>query len=185
MKCFIVALKEETGGITEINGHPIIYSGVGKINAARAASVALANGYNNIINIGSVGSKNLSLGTIVKIGKSYQDIDIRPLTEYGISITPWNKSEPYLILDDSSDISCFTTDYFYDSSQESKYSTEYLKMINSCSVFDMELYALTSICQLGSSKFTSYKWVSDDGDHASWIKNCRISFEKLIDLKYF
>ena len=185
MKCFIVALKEETGGVSSINGLPVIYSGVGKINAARAASVAIAHEFNEIINIGSVGSRNFSLGEIIKVGKVYQDIDIRPLCEYGISISPWNKSEPYLILDESSDVSCFTTDYFYDSSKESKYSPEYLNMVKTCSVFDMELYALTSVCQLSAVKFSSFKWVSDDGDHTSWVKNCKISFEKLLDLKYF
>lgn len=185
MKCFIVALKEETGGINSINGHPVIYSGVGKINAARAVSVAIKNGFNHITNIGSAGSKNLPIGEIIKIGKIYQDIDIRPMCDYGISLSPWEKSDPYITIDENSSVSCFTTDYFYDSSQEFKYSKEYLDMVKICSVFDMELYALASISQVNAIKFSSYKWVSDDGDHTSWEKNCKISFEKLRDLKYF
>ena len=43
---FIAALPEETGLISDILGHPIIYSGDGKINATKSAYRAFSEGYN-------------------------------------------------------------------------------------------------------------------------------------------
>jgi nucleoside phosphorylase len=83
------------------------------------------------------------------------------------------------LLDISSSISCFTTDYFYDHNQINKYSESYLEMINKCSIFDMECFAIAKVCKRFNIKFTSYKWVSDGGDSGNWKENCKIGFEKI------
>ena len=80
---FIIALTEETNIANDILGYPIIYSGVGKINATMAAYRAFSEGYKTIINIGSCGSLKHPAGTIIKVGSVYQDIDGSPLCEYG------------------------------------------------------------------------------------------------------
>ena len=55
----------------------------------------------------------------------------------------------------------------------------YLDMIENCSIFDMECFALAKVCKTFDMKFSSYKWVSDDGDGSTWEENCKIGFNKL------
>jgi adenosylhomocysteine nucleosidase len=176
-KVFIVAVPDEVDIQGKILEYPVIFSGVGKINATMAAMSALHLGYNEIINIGSCGSLKLPVGKIAKVGQVFQDIDATPLDEYGS--TPFDANSKQIILDTNSDISCFTTDYFYDNNQLSKYSPYYLEMIEKCSIFDMECFAIAKICKRYNVKFSSYKWISDDGDHSHWKENCKIGFEKV------
>jgi adenosylhomocysteine nucleosidase len=176
-KVFIVAVSDEVDIQGKILEYPVIFSGVGKINATMAAMSALHLGYNEIINIGSCGSLKLPVGKIAKVGQVFQDIDATPLDEYGS--TPFDANSKQIILDTNSDISCFTTDYFYDNNQLSKYSPYYLEMIEKCSIFDMECFAIAKICKRYNVKFSSYKWISDDGDHSHWKENCKIGFEKV------
>jgi adenosylhomocysteine nucleosidase len=176
-KVFIVAVPDEVDIQGNIIGYPVIFSGVGKINATMAAMSAIHLGYNEIINIGSCGSLRLPVGGIAKVGQVFQDIDATPLDEYGA--TPFDANSKQIILDTNSTISCFTTDYFYDNSQLSKYSSYYLEMIERCSIFDMECFAIAKVCKRYNVKFSSYKWTSDSGDHSHWKENCKIGFEKV------
>ena len=178
---FIAALPEETGLISDILGHPIIYSGVGKINATMAAYRAFSEGYNQIINIGSCGSLNHSAGEIIKVGSVFQDIDGTPLCDYGETPFEAKGTNKQIVLDRTVSTTCFTTDYFYDHSQIDKYSSSYLKMVNSCSILDMECYALAKVCKRFNLQFSSYKWVSDDGDGGDWAENCKIGLTKVIE----
>lgn len=179
-KGFIVAVKEETDSIEEINGCPVYYCGVGKVNAAIGANELIKRGITEIINIGSCGSKKHKLGDIIKVGKVFQDIDCSPICEYGL--TAFDTPEAFLLLDENSSHTCFSTDYFYDHTQISKYSPHYLNMINNSSIFDMELFAIAKTCQRNQVKTIAYKWVSDDGDFSKWMENCRISSKKVIEM---
>ena len=176
-KIFIVAVADEVNTQGNILKTPVIFSGVGKVNAAIAATAAFNLGYNEIINIGSCGSLKLPVGEIIKVGQVFQDIDATPLDKYGS--TPFEPSSAQVILDVKSPYNCFTTDYFYDNSQLSKYSPYYLEMIEKCSIFDMECFAIAKVCKRYGVKFSSYKWVSDEGDHSHWKENCKIGFEKV------
>ena len=174
-RVFIVASPLETGLAKDINGSPIIYSGVGKINATMAAYKAFVEGYDEIINIGSCGSLKLERGTILNIGLIFQDIDGTPLCEYGQ--TPF-EHERQIVINRFSDLTCFTTDYFVDLQQKDKYSPFYLNMINRCDCFDMECYAIAKVAKRFNINFKAYKWVSDNGGDVSWEENCKIGFEK-------
>lgn len=176
-RVFIVAVPDEVEIQGEILGSPVIFSGVGKINATMAAYHAFISKYNEVINIGSCGSLSLPVGKIVKVGQVFQDIDATPLCQYGD--TPFEASGKQIVLDAMSSISCFTTDYFYDHNQINKYSKNYLEMINSCTIFDMECFAIAKVCKRFNIKFTSYKWVSDNGEDGDWKENCKIGFEKI------
>ena len=179
-RIFIVAVHDEVETQTTILGSPVIFSGVGKINATMAAYRAFSEGYKEVINIGSCGSLRFKPGSVVKIGQVFQDIDATPLQEYGH--TPFEVASKQIVLDTDSNITCFTTDYFYDAKQRLKYSENYLKMIDTCSVFDMECFAIAKVCKRFNMKFSSYKWVSDDGDASSWKEMCHIGFEKVKDI---
>ena len=176
-KVFIVAVADEVDIQGEILGYPVMFSGVGKINAAMTATMAFSLGYDEVINIGSCGSLKLPVGEVVKVGRTFQDIDATPLDEYGA--TPFDANSKQVVLDAMSPITCFTTDYFYDNSQVSKYSSYYLEMIEKCSIFDMECFAIAKVCKRYNVKFSSYKWISDGGDHSHWKENCKIGFEKV------
>jgi adenosylhomocysteine nucleosidase len=52
-------------------------------------------------------------------------------------------------------------------------------MIEKCSILDMECFAIAKVCRRYNVKFSSYKWVSDGGDHSHWKENCKIGFEKV------
>jgi adenosylhomocysteine nucleosidase len=176
-KVFIVALRDEVDGANFINDCPIIYSGVGKINATMAAYRAFCEGYKEVINIGSCGSLKHPPGSIIPVGSVYQDIDCSPLCEYGE--TPFESHYKQVVLRRDNMNTCFTTDYFVDLSQKDKYSKSYIDMINKCDIFDMECFALAKVCHRFGIKFNSYKWVSDNGDGGDWKENCKIGFEKV------
>lgn len=179
-KAFIIAVGEEVNHMEEIHGVPVFISGVGKVNAAIGAQELVSRGVTEIINIGSCGSTKHKLGEIIRVGRSYQDIDCSPICEYGL--TAFEEGEGHIVLDPESEFSCFTTDYFFDHRQMDKYSPHYLKMINQSSVFDMELYPIAKVARRSNIKMTAYKWVSDDGDFSQWQENCRVSSHKVIDL---
>ena len=174
-RVFLVAVPLEVGGLEEILGSPVIFTGVGKINAAIAAHKAVAQGFHTIVNIGSCGSLSLPVGEIVQIGRALQDIDATPLCAYGE--TPFENDSHHVILDPSLHTTCFSTDYFYDAKQEPKYSPSYLKLIQTSTVFDMECYAQAKVCRSLGVAYQSYKWVSDNGDGSDWQENCRSGFE--------
>jgi adenosylhomocysteine nucleosidase len=177
-KVFIVAVPDEVNIQGRILDIPVIFSGIGKINATISAMHAFSLGYDEIINIGSCGSLNIPVGDIVKVNLVYQDIDATPLSLYGE--TPFEVNSNQIVLDQCyPPISCFTTDYFYDSSQKLKYSRFYLEMIKKCSIFDMECFAIAKVCKRFGIKFSSYKWISDNGEHSDWKENCKIGFEKV------
>ena len=104
-RVFIVAVPDEVEIQVEILGSPVIFSGVGKINATIAAYRAFSEGYSEIINIGSCGSLNIPVGEVVKVGQLFQDIDTTPLCDYGD--TPFEASGKQVIIDTLSPISCF------------------------------------------------------------------------------
>jgi len=181
-RIFIIAVPDEVDTQTKILGCNVIFGGVGKINATMAAYNAFAQGYDEVINIGSCGSVNIPVGEVVKVGNVYQDIDVTPLCNYGETPFEAVGRNKQVVIDTKSLISCFTTDYFYDEKQLGKYSKYYLEMIKKCSIFDMECFALAKICHRFNLKFQSYKWVSDNGDGSDWKENCRIGFKKTLDI---
>lgn len=179
-KVFIAALPIELEFQETIVGIPVKYSGVGKLNSAITTMELINQGVKEIINIGSCGSKKHILGEILKIGRVYQDIDGSPISSYGE--TPMEENSKFIVLEEGNNNTCFTTDYFFDHNQLSKYSENYMNMISESSVFDMELFGIAKACKLKGVKLSSYKWVSDDGNYDSWLENCKLSFNKFINL---
>jgi len=179
-KAFVIALPAEVGHVTEIHGHPVHYSGVGKVNAALPLSSLASQGVREVVNIGSCGSTRHATGEILRVGSVYQDIDCTPICIYGH--TGFESDSHCIVFDASAPHSCFTTDYFFDRQQLAKYSPDYLRMVGECSVFDMELYALAKACRRHGIVLRSYKWVSDDGDHSQWLENCRLAAHRILEM---
>lgn len=179
-KVLLLSATELEHGRLSINGIPIFITGVGKISAAHNTTELIREYKPDlVINFGSCGNlKYHKVGQLLRIGKVHNDIDAEPFAKYGD--TPF--SEWSTITFDDSEHSCFSTDYFYDSS-ENKYSENYLKMIKSCDVIDMELYSIAQVCKSMGVPLQSFKWVSDDGSSKDWNRNAKMgydSFEKYI-----
>ena len=179
-KAFIIAVPEEVNSIREIHGVPVFYSGVGKLNAALCVADLAREGFTQLINIGSSGSKNHALGELIKIGRVYQDIDCSPICPYGE--TAFEPDSTVIELDPASPGTCFSTDYFYETAHLGKYAPDYLRMIEQVSVFDMELFGIAKACKRYQIQLSAYKWVSDDGDFSSWQQNCAMAFRRLQEL---
>lgn len=170
----VSATPKEHGGLRELYGVPIFQVGIGKINAASNLTEILWNEEPDlVINFGSCGNlKNHKVGEVIEVGTVYNNIDVRPFSEFGC--TPENNICEIKLSD--SGIKCFTTDQIYDNTR-TDYAQKYLEMIDNCDIVDMEAYALSYVCKQREIPFVSYKWVSDDGNIHTWEENAAIGFE--------
>jgi adenosylhomocysteine nucleosidase len=173
-KILLLSATELEHGVSEICGIPIFQIGVGKVSSAHSTTHLIhLHKPDLVINFGSCGNlKGYKVGELLRVGSVHNDIDARPFADYGQ--TPF--SEWGSIQFDDSSIQCFSTDYFYDSTQQS-YSEMYMRMVKKCDVIDMELYSVAQVCKSMGVPLQSFKWVSDDGSSSDWEKNAKLGFD--------
>ena len=151
----IVALKQElpTHGLTDWT---IVYTGVGKVNAAIALMTALREAKPDLlINYGTAGATKNSLTHVVEVGQSVQsDMDARPLG-IALGVTPFETGTECFRLSDSPFI-CGTADRFTTFPPEL-----------SCDLVDMELYALAKIAAREKIPLKSFKFISDHANDSA------------------
>ena len=167
----VCALKDELK--IESSKIDLLYTGVGKINAAISITKYLSKRTipEYVINYGTAGSKTIEVGKIVDCTRFIQrDMDATPLG-FKKGETPFEK-EPMMI--DFSHIKnpiglntfCYTGDSF---------ATDLTPYDD---VVDMEAYALAKTCRNLGIDFVSYKYISDDGNADDWEKNCGKGIEE-------
>ena len=148
----IVALDQElpSEGLADWT---IIYTGVGKVNAAISLMTALTEYKPDLlINYGTAGAVTSGLSGIVEVGKSVQyDMDVRPLG-LDLGVTPFEDHSFSYSLSDSPLI-CGTADRFATSPPDIP-----------CDLVDMELYALAKIVDQKGIPLRSFKFISDGAD---------------------
>lgn len=158
-----VALPSEFPSEKAPLGVDVIYTGVGKVNAAiKAAEILkdLSPTDNIVINFGSAGSFFYKIGDIVKCSQFEQgDIDTKQFAKK--TFTPFDdiiypKLEKGILKFGDSDV-CVTTDTFQSKAKRS--------------VCDMEAYSIAKVCKIYGFDFVSYKFISDNGDANDWKKN--------------
>lgn len=172
---FVCALTDETDNSNNLFGYPIIYTGVGKINASHKLTLGIEKYKPELIcNFGSCGSFYKEVGELVKVKMVYNgDMDAEPLCNY--SITPFDKNgSEFTLSDDGED--CFSSDMFITKNKLLSFSDNKLHLFKKSQIFDMELYAMAKVSFEMGVKLISYKWVSDDGSFHDWKKNCEIGF---------
>ena len=165
-KLIVCALEDETQG--QLEGWDILYTGVGKVNATMALTQKFGKygtyvPYDLVINYGTAGSKDLSIGELVDCTKFIQrDMDTVPITSY-IGQTPFEKDIPMILDYDhvqfnpiGKKLRCGTGDNFVQTSGDT-YSD----------VFDMEAYALAKVCFTYNIDFISFKYITDNADETS------------------
>jgi adenosylhomocysteine nucleosidase len=154
---------------------PIIYSGVGKLNAAFTTMRAISKYQPDLIlNLGTVGSLNDQLKNVVEINRVIQrDFDAEPLAPRGT--VPF-EDFPSELFSGYGDASCGTGDTFV------RVRENWLLNKN-IDVVDMELFAIAKICTQLDTPWRSFKLISDYVNHDSdsdWERNLQFSHIELI-----
>ena len=156
----VVALENELPRHLVV-GWQIVYSGVGKVNAAITLCDALAS-YRpkKVVNYGSAGALRTGLSGLYRVTRFQQrDMDVRALG-FSLGQTPF---EDDVIIDlDGDGLSCGTGDNFVSAPPEM-----------TSDLVDMEAYALAKICRQKAVEFQCFKFISDNanGDAADdWIQ---------------
>lgn len=149
-RVILIALADECAA-EALAPHRVVYTGVGKVNAALAAAEALGQGAREIVNFGSAGAVTPGLSGLIEVGAAVQrDMDLRPLGlplgetlgEKGPGLIRW-AGGPVI----------GTGDSFADAPPEL-----------GCDLVDMEAYAIAKACARAGAGFRCLKWISDAAD---------------------
>lgn len=168
-----MALPIEAQGLFEGAGVPVLYTGLGKVNAAmvlmrrlagyRAAGVPLPL----VVNFGTAGSRHFRTGALVGCHRFVQrDMDVSALG-FALGHTPFEELPAQLefppLFGALPDGLCGSGDSF---------QTGAAKL--HCEVIDMEAYALAKVCHVEQARFGCAKYITDGADHAAaddWQNN--------------
>lgn len=169
----VMALPSESEGLIEDLGLEVIYTGLGKVNAAhgltRALYTAQARGvvYPYVLNLGSAGSHDFPRGALVEADRFVQrDMDVTGLG-FALGATPFENMPA--MLEATRRFAhlpraiCGTGDSFLQAPSPV-----------ACGLVDMEAYAYAKVCTLEGVAFACVKYVTDganDGSHTDWQKH--------------
>jgi adenosylhomocysteine nucleosidase len=180
----VMALPLEGRQVFEQSGIPVLYTGVGKVNAALTLMRALPllrtahRPPPRVVNFGSAGSRRFPTGTVVACTTFHQrDMDVSGLG-FEPGVTPFEETPSVLTFPvpfaDLPAVSCGTGDSFETGERAAR-----------CDVVDMEAYALAKVCHLEAVTFACVKYVSDGADHAAaadWQANHHRAADIFLDL---
>jgi adenosylhomocysteine nucleosidase len=180
----VIALPAESAGVFEAAAVPVLYCGIGKVNAAIALTRELTRYAVRqqpaplVLNFGSAGSRLHPAGTLVSCHEFVQrDMDVRGLG-YALGVTPYDDApscvgfEP--VFEHLPPALCGTGDSFATTGSDME-----------CAVVDMEAYALAKVCWYEKALFACAKYVSDAADHAAaddWQRNRHKAAEEFLHL---
>ena len=159
----VAALEEESQGLFEkLPNCNVIYTGVGKLNAALELTFCISSP-RAVINLGTTGGNLLDVGHVFQIHRFIQnDIDNRFTNKEDLEINLKKFTNKFITKQ------CFSADKFY---EKDTYGIP--------SLFDMEGYALARVCSIFDIPFISLKYVSDTGSIEEWKKSLPIAAEAL------
>jgi adenosylhomocysteine nucleosidase len=152
----LTAIDDELDKARAPAGFEVIYSGVGKVNAASGATLALlVLRPSLVINYGTAGRINETASGLVEVAHVVQrDMMAMPLVPRGR--TPYSSNLDRLS-SGFDGVTCGTGDSFVTSGD--RWLNE-----NHVDVVDMELFAIAHVCQRHSIPWRAFKFVADD-DH--------------------
>ena len=179
-----MALRAEGAGRFEAAGIEVLYTGVGKVNAAITLTRRLAEiGRGDarlplVVNFGTAGSASLAAKSLVACRRFVdRDMDVGALG-FAPGVTPFDTLPPVLefpaAFPDLPDAVCGSGDSF---------ATAHGGF--DCDVVDMEAYALAKACKLAGAGFACAKYVSDGADeHAAehWQANVAGAADRFVAL---
>jgi adenosylhomocysteine nucleosidase len=179
----VMALRLESSGVFEAAGVPVLYCGVGKVNAAIALTRELSRYAHRgqdmplVVNFGSAGSRCHAAGTLVACHEFVQrDMDVRALG-FALGVTPYDEAPSRLSFDPMFPLPaaiCGSGDSFATADSDVD-----------CAVVDMEAYALAKVCWNENAKFACVKYVTDGADTSAandWQRNVHKAAEEFLRL---
>jgi adenosylhomocysteine nucleosidase len=187
----VVALRAESAGEFEAAGIPVLYCGVGKVNAAIALARALTRyalqgqAMPLVLNFGSAGSRRHPTGTLVGCHEFVQrDMDVSGLG-FALGVTPYDEAPSCLRFDPVfkhlPPAVCGSGDSFATADTDVDCAVTGMD----CAVVDMEAYALAKVCWYEKAQFACVKYVSDGADHAAaddWQRNLHKAADEFLRL---
>jgi adenosylhomocysteine nucleosidase len=179
-----MALPAEGDGRFEAAGIDVLYTGVGKVNAAIALVRRLARDRGAgrppdlVLNFGTAGSHRIPARTLVACRRFVdRDMDVSALG-FAPGETPFDALPPVLefpaVFEDLPDAVCGSGDSF---------ATRPHGI--ACELVDMEAYALAKACRIEGVAFACAKWISDGADeHAAthWRENVAGAADRFLAL---
>lgn len=152
----LTAIADELDKTRAPDGIEVIYTGVGKVNAASAATLALlALRPQLVINYGTAGKIAKIHRGLVEVSDVIQrDMAAMPLAPRGR--TPFSPELDRLSSGHGS-VVCGTGDSFVT-------SVDPWLVENSIDIVDMELFAIAHVCERHSVPWRSFKFITDDAD---------------------
>jgi adenosylhomocysteine nucleosidase len=180
----VMALAAESDGVFEAAGVPVLYCGVGKVNAAIALTRELSR-YSQVrepwplvVNFGTVGSRVHAAGSMVACHEFVQrDMDVRGLG-FALGVTPFDATPATVqfapLFTHLVPAVCGSGDSFATVQTEVE-----------CGVVDMEAYALAKACRLTGAAFACAKYVTDGADHGAaddWQNNVHRAAAEFLSL---
>jgi len=162
----VIALELEGQGLFEQAGVSVLYTGLGKVNAAlslaRRLSTLRAQGAlpSLVVNFGTAGSRTFATGSVIACRKFVQrDMDVTGLG-FALGETPFETLPAMLsfptLLPALPEGVCGTGDRFETGAAGL-----------ACDVIDMEAYALAKVCLHEEVPFACAKYISDGADHTA------------------
>jgi adenosylhomocysteine nucleosidase len=180
----VIALRVESSGVFEAAGVPVLYCGVGKVNAAIALTKELARYAHQgaemplVVNFGSAGSRCFAPGTLVACQEFVQrDMDVSGLG-FALGVTPYDEAPSALSFDP-----VFTHLPAAVCGSGDSFATADIEV--DCAVIDMEAYALAKVCWHENARFACVKYVTDGADHTAaddWQRNVHVAAAEFLQL---
>jgi len=184
-RILLVALEAELPYKLAPNNYKVVYTGVGKVNAAVEATRAIAEAHSlgfhpEVYNYGTVGSCHKNLVGMHRVTKFVQrDMNAEPQAPRGV--TPFEAGLPYLDFspDMTPSLTLGTGDQFV-------HELEPWLVENRIDIVDMEAYAIASVCKRMNVQFTCYKYVTDyvgtPHQAETWQKNVANGVKEILDI---
>jgi adenosylhomocysteine nucleosidase len=180
----VMALAAESAGVFENARVPVLYCGVGKVNAAIVLMRELRRYAHAseppplVLNFGSAGSRVHATGALLACHEFVQrDMDVTGLG-FALGVTPYDDMPARLrfepLFTHLPPALCGSGDSFATNACAVE-----------CDVVDMEAYALAKTCRLEQAPFACAKYVTDGADHAAadhWRDNVHKAAEAFLDL---
>ncbi|HEV7608783.1 MAG TPA: 5'-nucleosidase [Steroidobacteraceae bacterium] len=159
----VMALPRESRGLLESAGADLLYTGVGKVNAAAALTRRLTEircrgeALPLVVNMGTAGSRSIPAHRLVAATRFAQrDMDVSGLG-FAPGVTPFDATPAVLefprVFAHLPPVLCSTADSF----------ATHLHEVSG-DVVDMEAFALARVCHAENARFACVKYVTDGAD---------------------